>query len=134
MGMWYRPCLQDAAAAKQCHAQLAAAYEAAGKLLEAEAAHRAAGAPDQAVAVWLRAGQWEAAQRCAAACMQPGAAHDMLAEHAQRAEDGQAWAEAECAWLAAGEVDAAVLMRRRCGDYDGMLRLVSEHRPVRRLT
>ena len=121
---------QDLAAEKLNHARLAAAYEAAGKLPEAEAALHGAGAPEEAVGLWLRAGRWEDAKHAAAACMEAQAARSVLTEHAQQAEGRRDWAEAECAWLAAGEVDAAVLMRRRNGDIDGMLRLVGEHRPV----
>ena len=85
--------LQDAAAAKQCHAQLAARVrscrEVAGGRGRAPRCRRARIRRSQSGCAQDSGRPRSDAQLPACS---PVLAHDMLAEHAQRAEDGQAWA------------------------------------------
>ncbi len=110
--------------------QLAAMHESAGSLLDAQHAFCQAGAPEQAVSMWLRASRSDEAKAAAASLLGEMDAQEVLSKHAQEAEGRASWQEAEAAWLGAGQIDTAVVMHQRNRDFDAMLRVVAQHRPV----
>ena len=123
--------IQDAVAAEAGYAQLAARHESAGRLPEAQRAFCQAGKPEQAIGAWLRASRCDEAKIAAASLLGEGAAHGFFNKHAKEAEGRASWQEAEAAWVSAGQIDTAVLMHRQNRDFDAMLRVVSQQRPVR---
>ncbi|KAF8062969.1 IFT172 [Scenedesmus sp. PABB004] len=106
----------------------AAAAAAAACREEAERFLLRAGAPMEAVEMWLRADAWEAAQKVARGYLSEGELAAFYARRARACEAARAWADAERAYVAGGEVDAAIAMHRRARAWPAMLKLVAAHR------
>lgn len=120
-------------------------YASARRWPEAEKAFVDGGAPQEAVAMYGKAGEWDKAYRIAKTFMRPHELMHMFVSQAQKAEadavtEGAATGrgagsvnvsklqEAERLLVTVGEVDRAIAMYKKHYLFEDMLRLVREHR------
>ncbi|WIA40104.1 hypothetical protein OEZ86_013511 [Tetradesmus obliquus] len=95
---------------------------------EAERYLLRAGAPLDAVEMWMRADNWEAAQKVARGYLSEDELHSFYSKRARACEANGQWLDAERAYVAGGEIDMAVAMYKRSKSWLAMLKLVQKHR------
>lgn len=76
----------------------------------------------------LPSGNWESAQRVARGYLSPDELHSFYIRRAHSCEANKEWLDAEKAYVAAGEVDAAVNMYKANKMWLPMLKLVQQHK------
>jgi len=118
----------EPAQAAPYYARIAAHYEQAGALDEAEAYHVQGGRPAAAVEMRLRAGQWERAQKIAGTHMQPAEMMMLYTKVAHTLENSGKLRDAERLYLLVHEPDLAINMYKKARKYDEMVRLVASFR------
>eukprot|EP00898_Chlorokybus_atmophyticus_P006921 jgi/Chlat1/722/Chrsp104S01301 len=147
-GLWTRAAqiaeTQDHTVAAPYWRKIARQLEAAREWKEAERCLLRAGAPQEAVEMWARANDWDAAHKVAAQYMSEREVSALYLRRARELEalattpsgsnttstssNGPRYREAERLYLLAKEHDLAISMYKKSGLYDQMLRLVAAHR------
>lgn len=110
------------------YARIAAHFEQAGALDEAEAYHVRGGSPGAAVEMRLRAGQLERAQQLAGAHLTKQEMGTLCMKAAHRLEGAAKLRDAERLYLLVHEPDLAINMYKKARRFEDMVRLVGSHR------